>query len=425
MISAVFPLASLVAALALLPASLAPSAGSDETSLEKARRGFETELNKSEFEKKDPVKPPEGLALVHYDSPTGRANAYITANPKKGQRHPAIVWLVGGFPAGGATDTAFEPGKYDNDQSAIQFRREGVITLYPSLRGTFGVPGVQESFLGEVDDVLAALDYLRTRDDVDPKRIFLGGHSTGGTLTLLVSEVQNEFRAIFSFGPVARMSDYGKSSVLFDPKNKAEDLVRSPIYHLDGIKTPTFVFEGAAGGNPDSLEEIRDANKNRALRCALIPGVNHFAYIAPLNHHLARAIAQDDGKKAFTLNPKDCVKSVGESIRAQLDARTIRVIASARSRGIELKRQQEFIFVTWSRDKSDLKSLQKSKEANGYDLKYLGSDGDPKDEWFLLEIRAKAKPSDLVRCCDLTADVQAWIRPHGVKISRIYIEDQE
>ena len=249
----------LFAGLALTPLStplstplgtlLPPPASLDGTSLERAREGFQTKLKKQVSNKERPVKPPEGIELVHYDAPTGRANGYVAGSAPKGERRPAIIWLVGGFPAGGATASAFKADSYSNDQSAFQYRREGVITLYPSLRGTFGVPGTQELFLGEVDDVLAAFDYLRTRDDVDPGRIFLGGHSTGGTLALLVSEVTNEFRGIFSLGPVARPSEYGASNLPFDPKNTAEDHVRSPIDHLNGIKSSTFVLEGSGGNS--------------------------------------------------------------------------------------------------------------------------------------------------------------------------------
>ena len=66
--------------------------------------------------------------------------------------------------------------------------------MFPGLRGTSGNPGTQESFLGEVDDVLAAADFLRKVDYVDPSRIYLGGHSTGGTLALLVAEAGASFQ---------------------------------------------------------------------------------------------------------------------------------------------------------------------------------------------------------------------------------------
>ena len=53
-------------------------------------------------------------------------------------------------------------------------------------------------------------------DYVDPDQIYLGGHSTGGTLALLVAESTDRFRAIFSFGPVANMRNYGTDILFFD-----------------------------------------------------------------------------------------------------------------------------------------------------------------------------------------------------------------
>ena len=81
--------------------------------------------------------------------------------------------------------------------------------MFPSLRGGNDNPGRKEGFLGEVDDVLAAADFLATVDYVDPRRLYLGGHSTGGTLVLLVAESSDRFRAVFSFGPVDDVSGYG------------------------------------------------------------------------------------------------------------------------------------------------------------------------------------------------------------------------
>ncbi len=411
--------------LALISATPALSTSDAESSLAKARDGFQTKLTERLVHKDRPTSPPDGISLVRYEAPTGKANAYITDAPSKSGPHPAIIWVTGGFPCGGASESVFQPGDHDNDQSAYQYREEGVITLYPSLRGSFGVRGAQELFLGEVDDILAALDYLRTRDDVDPARIFLGGHSTGGTLALLVSEVPNDFRAVFSFGPVARCSDYGASNLPFDWKSKEENFVRSPIHHLDGIKTPTFIFEGDKDANTGSLEEIRDATKNRAVKCAIVPGADHFEYISALNQAIARAIVADDRKSAFSLNPKKCVESVTESIAAQLDATTTRVIAAARGRGIELKQSQTFTFRAWSWKKSSIEALRESKEATKFDLRYVGAQGKADDRWYLLEVRAEAKPNDLTRCCKLSAEVHEWARSHGAQISRFYIESSD
>ncbi len=116
--------------------------------------------------------------------------------------------------------------------------------MYPSLRGGNKNPGFIEGFYGEVDDVLGASEYLAKLDYVDPKRIYLGGHSTGGTLALLVAESTDRFRAVFAFGPVEDASDYGSKYLPFDISNRKEVDLRSPIKWLQAIRNPTFVFEG-------------------------------------------------------------------------------------------------------------------------------------------------------------------------------------
>ncbi len=52
------------------------------------------------------------------------------------------------------------------------------------LEGENDNPGQFELFYGEVDDAVAAIDYLRSVPYVDPSRIYLAGHSTGGSITL-------------------------------------------------------------------------------------------------------------------------------------------------------------------------------------------------------------------------------------------------
>jgi predicted esterase len=80
--------------------------------------------------------------------------------------------------------------------------------MFPSLRGGNDNPGVKEGFWSEVDDVLAATDYLAQQDFVDPQRIYLGGHSSGGTPVLLAAECSDRYRAVFSFGPAASAAGY-------------------------------------------------------------------------------------------------------------------------------------------------------------------------------------------------------------------------
>jgi uncharacterized protein len=62
----------------------------------------------------------------------------------------------------------------------------------------------------EADDVIAALDYLKTRPDVDPERIGALGLSLGGQAALLAAAREERLRAVIAEGPGATcLADHG------------------------------------------------------------------------------------------------------------------------------------------------------------------------------------------------------------------------
>ncbi|MFO1512395.1 MAG: prolyl oligopeptidase family serine peptidase [Verrucomicrobiota bacterium] len=245
----------------------------------------------------EPVPPPPAklFKVVQYPSSLGSLSAYLTPAPGDGKRHPAIIWIFGGF-GNGIDDAGWQKFPASNDQSASAFREAGIVMMYPSFRGGNQNPGFVEGFYGEVDDVLAAAKFLEEQDYVDPQRIYLGGHSTGGTLALLVAEVTNRFRAVFSFGPVANVRGYGSDKLPINLANRKEVALRSPLKWLDGVRGPTFVLEGAGGrSNIDSLREMARATRNPAIRFHAVKGVDHFSILAPVTQLLAAKVLQDDG----------------------------------------------------------------------------------------------------------------------------------
>ncbi|MFK7758844.1 MAG: alpha/beta hydrolase family protein, partial [Phycisphaerales bacterium] len=225
----------------------AASSALAQDGLTEARNGFQTRLIETRRED-SPLDPPPSdvFTLVQYESPAGPMRAYLSVHTdiKPEERRPAIVWLTGGFPAARGGKGIWTLAAVENDQSASAYRDAGVVMLIPTVRGTADNPGAQESFYGEVDDVLAAAAYLRSLPHVDPDRIMLGGHSTGGTLALLAAESTDIFCAVVSFGPVARVTDYGGRTWPFDSDDPDEVRLRSPLYFLDVIQTPTLVVEG-------------------------------------------------------------------------------------------------------------------------------------------------------------------------------------
>jgi acetyl esterase/lipase len=166
--------------------------------------------------------------------------------------------------------------------------------MFPALRGGNDNPGVKEGFFGEVEDVLAAAAFLRQQAYIDPDRIYLGGHSTGGTLALLTAECTDRFRAVFSFGPTDNVLGYPPLYNPFVLSDRKEVQLRSPGRWLHSIRGPVFVFEGT-GGNLNSLQTMARSSKNPKVRFFEAKGTDHFGVLAPLNRLIAEKILRDTG----------------------------------------------------------------------------------------------------------------------------------
>jgi acetyl esterase/lipase len=285
----------IIAGFILLAANWSPSPA-QAPNLQEARAGHKTVLTQQlRYSNPAPTPPSELLKLVKYPSPAGNLAAYVTPDPGDGKKRPAILWLTGGF-GNGIGSTAWKKANPANDQSASVFREFGIVMMYPSLRGGSGNPGQAESFYGEVDDVLAAARYLAAQPYVDPKRIYLGGHSTGGTLALLVAESTDLFRAVFSFGPVAEAADYGAKSLTFDVGNAQENRLRSPLYYLGAIRSTTFILEGSdKPSNLDSIRQFKQRKPPPVITFVEVPNTSHFSVLAPMNRLLAQKITKDTG----------------------------------------------------------------------------------------------------------------------------------
>lgn len=270
-----------------------PSPSPSEPRLADEKKNFTTNIVK-QGENVGPAEDPTGsdFELTKYKSQVGDLAAYITKDPQDGRKHPAIIWITGGDC--NSIGNVWSINERSNDQSAAGFRQAGVVMMFPSLRGGNDNPGRREGFYGEVDDVIAAANYLSTVSYVDPNQVYLGGHSTGGTLALLVAATTNRFKAVFSLGPVAAVSQYGGEFVYCDLANEKEIELRSPVFWMADIQSPTFVFEGQDGNWDGSIDVMQRENKNPNLTFHRIIRHDHFSIIAPLTERLGKQIV--DGK---------------------------------------------------------------------------------------------------------------------------------
>lgn len=296
------------------PASAPPAAvvaPAPKPTLAEARRGFVTKPGGSQERAEPAPAPPKGVfQLIRYQSPVGKLAAYLTPDPGDGKKHPAIVWITGGDC--NSIDNLWKPAPRQNDQTAAAYRKAGIVLMFPSLRGGNDNPGRREGFFGEVDDVLAATDFLASQPYVDPKRIYLGGHSTGGTLAMLVAETTDRYRAVFAFGPGATVQGYPDEYLPFDRSDSREAELRSPALWLDSVRSPLFVFEGTVDGNLGSLQLMARMTSNPSIRFLPVSGANHFSILAPVNERIAAKILRDDGPATnLTFTEAELSQAVG------------------------------------------------------------------------------------------------------------------
>lgn len=267
--------------------------------LVESRKGFKTKLTRKESAG-EPLDQPgnnpagKGFSVVQYDAPGGKYPAYLytpsSDEAASNGKLPAIIWITGGDC--NTIGDIWTPAEPENDQNATAFRNAGVVMMFPSMRGGNQNAGYREAFLGEVDDVLAARTWLAKQPNVDANRIYLGGHSTGGTLALLVAECSDDFRAVFSFGPVENVAFYGPEMLPFVLHNSKEIKLRSPGNWLKDIKTPTFIIEGTRQSNYASLVAMQ-GSRNPNVHALPVHGADHFSVLAPINALIAQRILKD------------------------------------------------------------------------------------------------------------------------------------
>ena len=205
------------------------------------------------YECRDFVKP-NLVVYSSFDSTPIAAFLYLPPNAQRDHSHPAIV-----YPHGGPT------WQHMNDWFAnIQYLvSRGFVVIAPNYRGSTGFGrGFMESLRkdcggGDLRDLVASVDYLKSTGFVDPSRIAITGASWGGYLTLMalsrypdiwaagvaVVPFANWFTSFKNEDPVLRAYD---SWLMGDPDTDRElwrD--RSPIFFVDQIKAPLLLLAGA------------------------------------------------------------------------------------------------------------------------------------------------------------------------------------
>lgn len=193
---------------------------------------------------------------IHYRSFDGRTvQAWVQWPPqrKPGQKLPLILNIHGG-------PHAAYGFVFDHEFQALAAR--GFAVLYPNPRGStsygqeFGNL-IQHRYPGDdYKDLMAGVDFLLARGDVDPDRLGVTGGSGGGLLTNWTVSHSQRFKAAVSQRDIADWASwwYTADMTLFEPswfknapfENPAEFAERSPITYVKDIQTPMLFILGDA-----------------------------------------------------------------------------------------------------------------------------------------------------------------------------------
>lgn len=268
-----------------------------------ARKKFKTKLIREEPapQKWDILKLPAGVTEMEYTSGSLRLKAWVSRDPasslpsggegpgvrgRGSEKKPGVLFLHGGF--------AFDQGDWNQCKP---FRDAGYVVMTPILRGENGQPGSYSMFYNEVDDVLAAAEAFAKLPHVDPQRMYVAGHSVGGTLALLAAMTSPRFRAAASFSGSPDQPHWvvGQWHLVPFDRGAIDDFevdgsnvqkeyqMRSPLAFPGSFKCPTRLYFGSDEEifrASSQLTAILAKKKNLDVEALQIPG-DHMSSVEP------------------------------------------------------------------------------------------------------------------------------------------------
>ena len=228
------------------------------------------------------------------------------ANYDPAKKYPLVVYVHGG------PSSAVVPRWPNAGYGAAPFSALGYFVLMPNPRGSYGegekfTQANRKDFgYGDLHDILAGVDTVTKKFQVDPDRVGITGWSYGGFMTMFAVTQTTRFRAAVAGAGIANwLSYYGENSidqwmipffgasVYDDPAVYAKS---SAINFIRKVKTPTLVVVGDRDGEcpaPQSFEfwhALRDEHVPTEL--VVYPNEGH-GFVDPAHRRdvLERALA--------------------------------------------------------------------------------------------------------------------------------------
>ncbi len=232
-----------------------------------------------------PIARPVGsLDSVTYRSGATDLSAWVYTPPRPaGRRLPALVYLHPGFSLSDSLAACATP-----------FMNAGLVVMWPTYRGENGNAGRFELFLGEVDDAAAAARWLATQPQVDAKRVYAFGWSSGGGIAALLSLTDVPIRHSGSSGGMYG-PNLNQMEPPFDTTSATEWEMRSLPANIRWMRRPHYAYLEQATDNfwVASLALIERTTQGRAslLHLILLPGDHYSIYPEAVRRYVNEILA--------------------------------------------------------------------------------------------------------------------------------------
>jgi dipeptidyl aminopeptidase/acylaminoacyl peptidase len=196
---------------------------------------------------------------------------------KRGPRgHAAMIWVHGGVHGNWA------PSMFPFVREAVQ---RGYVIIAPDYRGSTGYGKAHHNAIDyggkEVDDVVSAVEYLKTLPHVDQDRLGMMGWSHGGFITAhSLFRDQHPFKGGAAIVPVTNLvfrlsykgpgytrsfsTQEGIRGMPFE--NREEYIKRSPLYQVEKLQVPILVHVSTNDEDVNYVEDQQLVWKLRALK---------------------------------------------------------------------------------------------------------------------------------------------------------------
>lgn len=255
-------------------------------------------------------------------------------------------------------------------------------------------------------NLIAARDYLAGLSAVKKDDIYLAGHSTGGTLAILVAESTDKFRAVFALGPVSDPSVYGRDAITYDPDNATERRLRAPIEFLSAITTPTFIIEGR-DGNERERSRLQMATMNPKIFSYAIGFADHFEAVHSTLVLIAKKLSPSTPASDRRITADDLNKAYEQDFHAIRIIRHQRKIDELVAEGVDLQQPVEIIHRLACRYRLALETVTKALVDSGYQVQDIVAP-QPGESLFTMSYITNEPIVDAKTIDAMTSAVTSW-----------------